>query len=152
MFVESETTNIVRNLNRFLKEAFDEIVTGAFSEFNLLVGETGEEVALSHDFSAGEERREVLHDIIFGQVLRLLPSPPSFSNSPVTVDAVIRRIVHSEILENPFRQTDVAGSFFPLTIRIETDNGTAHLYSATVYMSVNPFDRRQFFFAPNAPR
>ena len=73
-------------------------------------------------------------------------------NRPLPEDARISQIVHAEIIENPFSHSDENGAFFALTVRIETTGGSRHLYGAKVFMAPNPFQARQFFFAPNARR
>ena len=142
-FELSASANVVRSVHRFLSDALGLLERGDYAGFGDVIG-SGEPGSA---WRTGESRER-----IFGEVFRLLPSPSGFANRSIEPDETIRRIVHAEILENPFSQSDAVGDFFPLTFRFETEAGSVHLYGAKLYMAKNPFTERQFFFAPNARR
>ncbi len=140
-----DSANVVRSLREFLDDAIEEIEQGRLASFLLRVGSDPEDTPTDASDTA-------LRDEVFGAVFHLAPSPAHFTNRPLPPDARITRIVYSQIFENPFTGIDSDGrsvsrdDFFPLTVRVETDAGSVHLYTARVFMASNPFRSRRFFF------
>ena len=142
-FVEFKTTNVVRNLNRFLKESLDNVGKDRWSRFV--------EVALP-PVQVELLRGEGVSDFeIFSMLFRPVDPGESFRSEPLESGIQVRRAVYPDIFENPFSQRDSGGAFFTLTVRFETAERRNFLYTSRVYMRKNPFQERQFIFAVLSP-
>ena len=149
-----DSANIVRSLGRYLAESLETLKSGDHAGFLAYVRDAPHGNGNGNGNGSGfDAQSEVaLRDRVFDEVFRLVPSPSGFANRAIEPDETISWIVHPQILENPFSQEDAIGAFFPLTLRIETSTGGVHLYAARLYISKNPFEDRQFYFAPSARR
>ena len=134
------TVNVVRNLRSFLRESFSLVDRGDWTGFS--------------KYCLSPEMRKKTDSIegfgVFERVFRPAPADDSYKNEPIIEDDTVRKAVYPEIRENPLHQRDESGFFFPLTIRFETVGGRTHLYTARIYMQINPFSEPQFTFGVTA--
>jgi len=131
-FYEYRTTNVVRNLNNFLKVAKKLILEGRHNEF------------ISHcvdPLRAQALKKAGLNDSEIA--LRSLGI-----QDPVLL-IEINELQTPEILENPFSSRDKKGWFFNPALKIVDQNGSTVVTDATLYMMINPFGKKQFVFFPD---
>lgn len=131
-FYEYRTTNIVRNLNNFLKGAKELILEGRHNEF----------IRFSVDpLRVGALKKAGLKDSEI--VLRSL----GIKDPELLIE--INEVQFPDILENPFSSRNKKGYFFNPAIKIVDQNGSTVVTDATLYMMINPFGKKQFVFFPD---
>ena len=131
-FYEYRTTNVVRNLNNFLRSTKELLLEGRYNEF----------ISFGVDpLRAGTLKKEGLKDSDIA--LRSL----GIKDSALLIE--INELQTPEILENPFSSRDKKGSFFNPAFKIVDQNGSTFVTDATLYMRINPFGKKQFVFFPD---
>ncbi|HOV63919.1 MAG TPA: VCBS repeat-containing protein [Spirochaetia bacterium] len=137
-FKEWKSTNIVRNLTRYLADLEGKIIAGDYA-------------ALSSLMVLPEERR-VMHEkgLSDFQIFTSLLDVVNGTDPATVFDEMKKRkivkVVFPEILENPFNANDTGDWVFPLTMRFVCEDGSECLFTAKIVMQKNPFSERQFFF------
>jgi hypothetical protein len=130
------TTNIVRNLNRFLRILEQHLTAGRLKQFLLQ--------ALPESATDGVAQ-DIEQNVLERDVGRLLE--PQDAESPplaeVLSTAEIASVSFPELLENPFPDPGRETSF-TAPVRIDTQRGDTFFYSAEIVMTRNPFGDRQF--------
>lgn len=137
-FEPGETTNVVRNLTRFLERAARSLELAAWGQFI-------DRVVLPA--AVGSLRQRGFDDTAIVDLL-FLPE------NGLTLTAVARQhgiaeVVFPDIVRNPFRDMGVETSFRTL-LRVVTPETESYFYEARIGMQRNPFQPQQFFFAPIA--
>ncbi|WP_455381252.1 hypothetical protein, partial [Salinispira pacifica] len=135
------STNIVRNLRRFLDTA------------RKLLAESNWRGFLDHAV-APERLAELLKrygstDSTVGALFTPVTDTQTGRTTPAfdyfEPGRTIENVVFPDILENPFPDPDRSSSF-SMTVRIVCCDGESHFYSATVSLMPNPFGSREFSF------
>lgn len=131
-FYEYRTTNIVRNLNNFLKGAKKLILEGRHKEF----------IRFSVDpLRAGALKKAGFKDSEIS--LRSL----GIKDPELLIE--INEVQFPDIFENPFSSRDKKGYYFNPAFKIVDQNGSTVVTDATLYMMINPFGKKQFVFFPD---
>ncbi len=131
-FYEYRTTNVVRNLNTFLRVAKELLLEGRYNEF----------ISYGVDpLRAGALKKAGLKDSEIA--LRSL----GIKDPALPIE--INELQIPEILENPFSSRDKKGYFFNPAFKIVDQNGSTMVTDATLYMMLNPFGKKQFVFSPD---
>jgi hypothetical protein len=126
-FVEHRTTNVVRNLNGFLRTARELMLTGASGELLVFAVEPAEVNRL---------RRRGLKDA------QILIQALGLGGSGLEQWPEAREVVLPEILEDPFS----AEGACRLTYRVVDSAGVPYIAAAQLRLLPNPFGTRQFSF------
>ena len=137
-FEPAETTNVVRNLTRFLERAARNLELAAWGQFI-------DRVVLPA--AADGLRQQGFEDTAIIDVL-FLPEN-GISLTAVARQHGIAEVVFPDIVRNPFRDIGVETSFRTL-LRVVTPETESYFYEARIGMQQNPFQPQQFFFAPIA--
>jgi hypothetical protein len=135
--IEHNTINVVRNLRTFLSEVHNLLKEEQYREFieYALLPERVEQLR-EKDLTDSEITRRAIQ----------LRDPAEEEKSPLqTQEKEIMDIIYPEIMENPFALPDDKGAYFPLQMRVITEESN-YLYEATVAMPENPFTGKQFYF------
>ena len=135
-FIEEKSSNIVRNLRKFLTGMADIFLSGekeAFLDF-VLFPETREK--LSREGMSLKEIFSLLFKPVEGGVL------------PV-YDLEIKDVIYPVLMETPFTYENRGRFEFPITIGIITEKG-GYYFRARLAMGRNPFGEKQFGFLPVA--
>ena len=133
------TTNIVRNLNAFLKQVARLLEKGRFDRFvsDFLSEPLDGEALLKEPFY------EAFHRIF-------LPDPAQEQHIALDEEAFssLRRVAFPEILENPF---DIGAGPSRLEIPVHFMGDRDYRYLARIALNDNPFASDQFYFVPPQP-
>ncbi len=142
-YEEHRTTNIVRNLNAFLKRAARRLGSGDFRGFA--------EIALSPRVLERLDREGVAPLGMIDRMLRpATASIDSFSElTAPSGDADTRSGIEGaefpRYFENPFPSP---GGTVTVPVRVVCCGGLSAVFETTVAMAENPFDAPQYYFVP----
>jgi len=142
-YARYKTTNIVRNVNRFLEASRRYLIDERWKLFL-------DHAVLPQRYSALLEKGQSVADIIE----RVFTPAPGLAAGPTgdeqhfsfpQKNEVIHDVVFPEILENPFPATGQETSFVA-PVRVVCCDGQTSYFTAEIVMQKNPFADRQFFF------
>jgi hypothetical protein len=132
-FVEYRSINVVRNLNAFLASATELLLAGELREtISFLLDPAGVRTLRRKGWN---DHKILIHTLGLEQM--------GLEDFPT-----LREVVFPPLLEDPFTSEDQEGSSFELTYRMIDLNGTSYIAEVRLYMLANPFNDRQFVFAP----
>ena len=130
------TTNIVRNLNRFLRILEQHLAAGRLRQFLLQAFPEDVTNGLASDADRSTLARETNRLLV-----------PQSEESPPLAEVLstteIAAVSFPELLENPFPDPGRETSF-TAPVRIDTIEGETFYYSSEIVMARNPFGDRQF--------
>ncbi|MBI9103177.1 MAG: hypothetical protein JEY99_12240 [Spirochaetales bacterium] len=133
-FIESRSTNIVRNLRTFFSGMAETLLSGdrrAFLDY-VLLPDTEDEYTRK-----GASQSEIFEELFL---------PAEGGGEPFS-DLHIHDVVYPVLMETPFTYEKRGRFEFPFTMGIITDNGGSY-YRARLVMNRNPFSDDQFGFVP----
>jgi hypothetical protein len=142
-FAPHETTNIVRNLNTFLRLLEEHLADGNLSQF--LTHALPPEAQAGGSPAGGTadlvERRETA-----GSLFRR-EDETAVRLETLLEEFELASVAFPEFLENPFPDPGYRTSV-TAPVRIDTVAGNTFYYRADIVMSENPFTGKQFWLAP----
>jgi hypothetical protein len=131
------TTNVVRNLNAYLRKAAGRIAGGDFAGFA--------ELALSPAV-LGELRGSGISPLeIANRVLQPVSSSLQSFRSLIGRDGRLEAVEFPRYFENPFPK---AGASVTTPVRIACCGGLSAVFETQLVMAENPFETPQFHFIP----
>ena len=142
-YVSHATTNIVRNLNKFLRELEDHLAAGRYEEFFEHARPSHQAVGSSEQPENDAADRGTPPDTIALINSLFVPDESDAPMEPLLEEQEIRDVAFPQILENPFPSPGKRTSF-TAPVRVETQDGASFYYAASVTMSANPFEAPQF--------
>lgn len=135
-FADSGTTNVVRNLTRFLDWAERTLVRGAWAEFaDYGLRPTDRRSLMQAGFSPAE-----VVDAVF-------VAENGVALTEVARQDRIAEVVFPEIGRNPFPEPGRQTSF-RTSLRAITEAHVGYFFQTEIAMQLNPFQPQQFFFRP----
>ncbi len=137
-FIEYKSTNVVRNLRKFLNTVKSMLINGDYKE--LLNYAVDKQIASSLK-KTGESNTNLLFRILgFDSFF-----DPSISN-PKTLFSNINDVTFPEILEDPFTKQEDGNWGFKISYRVSIQNGISFIAETKILMMKNPFGKREFSF------
>lgn len=137
-YASHATTNIVRNLNTFLRDLEDHLGAGRYEPF-LHRARPLKQPESEADSSGATSADEQIGSL-FEPEEETTPLQPLLENREVSIAAFPR------LLENPFPSPGERTAFIA-PVRIEVESGASYYYRTAVMMSQNPFEPPQFRLA-----
>ena len=137
-FEEYRSTNVVRNLNRFLDTAEEQLVSGQWAVFIETVLPDTREHALRQQ---GLENYEIL-----ARIFTCEDSSSKDLFEPPLESGRFLKIIFPDFYETPFSREDVNRFEIPVQVRFIDKDNRSILCSAVIYMKRNPFEGQQFGF------
>lgn len=130
---EKAATNVVRNLNNFLKNSSDEIMNGEW------------EIFFKNRLSEKDSKAVTDSDIEFFRIFKRIFLPDKGEDSlPDCTD--FRSVFFPRIFENPFSEKEKIIDF---VVRFDCSDGTTTIRTVKIAMNPNPFGKKQFYFILN---
>ncbi len=130
---EKAATNVVRNLNKFLKDSSNEIMNGEW------------EVFFKNRLSEKDSRAVEESNIEFFNIFKRIFLPDQGEDAlPGCTD--FRSVFFPRIFENPF---SVKEKIIDFVVRFDCSDGTTTIRTVKIAMNPNPFGNKQFYFILN---
>lgn len=131
-FREHASTNVVRNLNKFLEDSSSEILNSKWKTFFI-------NRLSDSDYTAAEDSH-LGNIVIFNRIFKSEEETPDFQ----CMD--FRSVVFPQIFENPFTSGKKTIDFM---VRFDCSDGSRIIRSVKIEMNRNPFGKKQFYFLLN---
>ena len=137
---EHLTTNLVRNLNTFLKKSRETLITLGYDDFIRFA-------VSSEEFGPGNgKNRDILRALFEPHLPGYEENALPEEQNPMLREKRIVEVTFPEISENPFSLEGENGYAFNIPLRIVFEGGEYFFYRSRIELAGNPFSERQFTF------